>query len=46
MTPARLAGGERFAPRLRTEVVRGAGHFLPDEQPQTVLRLIREALDA
>jgi pimeloyl-ACP methyl ester carboxylesterase len=42
--PARLAGAERFAPALRTEVIEGAGHFVADEQPGSVTTLIRTVL--
>jgi pimeloyl-ACP methyl ester carboxylesterase len=44
VTPQRIAGLERHAPRGRTVVVDGAGHFLPEERPEEVVALIREGL--
>ena len=40
VTPDRLEGAQ--ATQLRTEVVDGAGHWLPEERPQRVIELIRE----
>ena len=35
---------EPVAANLRTEVIPGAGHFVPEEAPETVIRLLREFL--
>jgi pimeloyl-ACP methyl ester carboxylesterase len=43
VTPERLEGSSAHAPQLRTRVVEGAGHWLPEERPQEVVELIREA---
>lgn len=37
-----LGGYERNAPRMEVEWVPGAGHFLPEEAPEVVIRRIRE----
>lgn len=39
-----LAGTERFAPRVRTHVVAGAGHFVHHERPEEVNALLTAAL--
>jgi pimeloyl-ACP methyl ester carboxylesterase len=44
VTPDRLAGYEGHAPQMRTETIAGAGHFLPDEKPGEVIRVIRELM--
>jgi pimeloyl-ACP methyl ester carboxylesterase len=44
VTPARQEGGEDHAPNMRKAVIEGAGHFVVDEKPQEVIRLIREEL--
>jgi pimeloyl-ACP methyl ester carboxylesterase len=44
VTPARLAGHEGHATQLRATVIAGAGHFVVDERPDEVLRLIRGVL--
>ena len=31
---------------LRVEIVEGSGHFVPEEAPATVVRLLREFLKA
>ena len=37
-----LLGFERNAPRMTLEWVEDAGHFLPEERPDVVLRHARE----
>ena len=44
VTPARIAGAEDHVDDLRTAVIDDAGHFVADEQPTAVLRLIREVV--
>jgi pimeloyl-ACP methyl ester carboxylesterase len=45
--PAALAGLERHADRgARAEVIARAGHFVAEEQPQAVLRAVRDHLRA
>ena len=46
VTPERQGGGEDHAPNMRKAVIEKAGHFVVDEQPQDVIRLIREELNA
>jgi pimeloyl-ACP methyl ester carboxylesterase len=46
ITPERQEGGEDHAPNMRKAVIEGAGHFVADEKPQEVVRLIREELAA
>ncbi|MEA2247222.1 MAG: hypothetical protein QOH46_1751, partial [Solirubrobacteraceae bacterium] len=41
-----LAGLDAHADRARTAVIRGAGHFLPEEQPEAVVRELRAHLQA
>ncbi|HVL96643.1 MAG TPA: alpha/beta hydrolase [Solirubrobacteraceae bacterium] len=41
VTPDRLANLERNAPNMTTEVLEGAGHWLPEERPDEVAALIR-----
>jgi len=36
--PALLGGYERNAPNLRLEVIRGSGHWIPEEAPDELLR--------
>jgi pimeloyl-ACP methyl ester carboxylesterase len=45
VSPARIAGAEGHATRLETAVLEGAGHFVADEKPLEVLRLIRRLVD-
>lgn len=35
---------EPVAEKLRTEIISGSGHFVPEEAPETVIRLLREFL--
>ncbi len=44
VTPARQEGGEDHAPDMRKAVIAGAGHFVVDEKPEEVVRLVRETL--
>jgi pimeloyl-ACP methyl ester carboxylesterase len=44
VTPGRQEGGEDHAPNMRKAVIEGAGHFVVDEKPEEVVRLIREGL--
>ena len=45
--PALIAGLERHSDaRARTEVVAGAGHFVPEEQPEALLAVLRDHLRA
>jgi pimeloyl-ACP methyl ester carboxylesterase len=46
VTPARIAGAEGHATDVRTAVIDGAGHFVADERPMEVLRLIRSVIDS
>ncbi|MEA2125375.1 MAG: hypothetical protein QOI80_2157 [Solirubrobacteraceae bacterium] len=41
VTPARVQGAQ--ASNLRTEVIEGAGHFLPEEKPREIAELILSA---
>ncbi|MEV7024047.1 alpha/beta hydrolase [Kitasatospora sp. NPDC093558] len=40
--PALLAGADRYADDLRTEVLAGSGHFLPHERPREVADAARQ----
>jgi pimeloyl-ACP methyl ester carboxylesterase len=42
VSPAALAGVERYAPSIRVEELPGAGHWIVDEQPAEVARRILE----
>ncbi|MEV7215185.1 alpha/beta hydrolase [Kitasatospora cineracea] len=42
LPPGVLAGGERHADALRTAVLPGAGHYLPEERPAEVAAAARE----
>ena len=46
VTPERIAGAEDDMSDLRTAVIDGAGHFVADEKPTEVLRLIRTVTEA
>ena len=37
---------EPVAENLRTEVIPGSGHFVPEEAPEAVIRLLQEFLKA
>lgn len=40
--PSGLAGFERNAPNLRLEVVKGAGHWIPEEAPEVLVQHLLE----
>jgi pimeloyl-ACP methyl ester carboxylesterase len=44
--PDLLHGYEEHAPLMRTMVIPGAGHFVVDEQPDTIVGLIRDEMAA
>jgi pimeloyl-ACP methyl ester carboxylesterase len=45
LLPTLTRGLNEWVPRLRLEIVKGAGHWVPYERPDEVNRLIREFLD-
>ena len=42
VTPKRILGTGDHVPNARTVVLDGVGHFLPEEDPQRVLELLRD----
>lgn len=46
LLPTLTRGLSEWVPRLRVEIVPGAGHWVPYERPEEVNRLIREFVDA
>jgi pimeloyl-ACP methyl ester carboxylesterase len=46
VTPSRIAGAEGHVTDLTTAVIEGAGHFVADEKPAEVARLIRVLVDS
>jgi pimeloyl-ACP methyl ester carboxylesterase len=42
ITPGRTRGAESHVSDLRTVVIDGAGHFLPEDEPERVAELIRD----
>ncbi len=45
LLPTLTRGLSEWVPRLRVEIVPGAGHWVPYERPDEVNRLIREFVD-
>jgi pimeloyl-ACP methyl ester carboxylesterase len=46
LLPTLTRGLSEWVPRLRVEILKGAGHWVPYEAPEEVNRLIREFVDA
>jgi epoxide hydrolase 4 len=45
LLPTLTRGLSEWVPRLRVEIVQGAGHWVPYERPDEVNRLIRDFVD-